>query len=49
MILSPDAVVSILILVLVYCSATRGEMLDLNAPVPIPMTIIAIEKQARDP
>ena len=33
----------------VICSATKGETDDLNAPVPIPMTTMAITKQPSDP
>jgi len=44
MTLSPFFLVTTNNLVLLYCSATRGEILALNNPVPRPMTIKATTK-----
>ena len=36
---SPDLVIAINGFVRRYCSATNGEILDLNPPVPVPVTM----------
>ena len=46
---SPDLVYRIKSFVFLYCSATKGEMFGLKAPVPSPIMIRAITKQASAP
>lgn len=45
---SPDGRSRVIILVRGNCSAIKGEMLDLKAPVPMPIMIKPITKQARE-
>ena len=46
---SPEDVYRMKSFVFLYCSATKGEMLDLKPPVPRPIMTRATMKQAREP
>lgn len=46
---SPVFKIATLCLVAFCCSASMGDMFDLNAPVPTPITRIAITKAAKAP